>query len=75
MFVLNDITTKVRYYEQVEEISQYKDLLLATVTHDLKTPLIAVLNYNKLLKDELKFSQSEPYLEYLNIMESSSLLL
>lgn len=49
MFVMDDVTGKINYYRQIEEISHYKDLLLATVTHDLKTPLIAVISYNKMV--------------------------
>lgn len=75
MFVMSDITSKINYYKQIEEISQYKDLLLATVTHDLKTPLNAVISYNDMLQKEArqgKFTHTE---EYLKVIENNSILL
>lgn len=35
---MNDISEKIRL-KHMKELDQYKDRLLATVSHDLKTPL------------------------------------
>ena len=35
---MNDISEKIRL-KHLKELDQYKDRLLATVSHDLKTPL------------------------------------
>lgn len=38
MLIMNDISEKVRS-QHLKEVNTYKDRLLATVSHDLKTPL------------------------------------
>lgn len=38
LVIMNDISEKVRL-KHMKELDQYKDRLLATVSHDLKTPL------------------------------------
>lgn len=75
MFVMNDITDKINSMRQMEEISSYKDLLLATVTHDLKTPLIAVISYDQILQKEIRSNSTQHALEYLEIIENNSVLL
>lgn len=75
MFVLNDITDKIISMKQIEEISHYKDLLLATVTHDLKTPLIAIISYEKMLAKEIKHGSYNHAEEYISIIENNSILL
>lgn len=58
-------------------INQTKDIILATVTHDLKTPLNAVITYIRLLKqdDGIKQLPAPQINEYLQIAENNSILL
>jgi K+-sensing histidine kinase KdpD len=39
MLILNDTTDRVLRIKHLQELDNYKDNLLATVSHDLKTPL------------------------------------
>lgn len=75
MCVLNDITSEINQCKWLEEISQYKDLLLATVTHDLKAPLVSVIYYTKLLQNEISDKKEGNINEYLDIIECNSILL
>lgn len=75
MCVMSDITPELNYYKQIEEISQYKDLLLATVTHDLKTPLNSLMVYTKLLQSEFANVRSAQVTEYFSIIDSNAVLL
>jgi signal transduction histidine kinase len=43
MVMLNDVTLKKKYENELTRLSNYKDELLATVSHDLKTPLNGIL--------------------------------
>lgn len=52
-----------------------QDLLLATVTHDLKAPLVSVIYYTKLLQNEISDKKEGNINEYLDIIECNSILL
>lgn len=54
MCVLNEITDKIKQQTQLQELNQYKDLLLANVSHDLKTPLSAITSYSNLAIGKLQ---------------------
>lgn len=38
---MSDTTDKILHIAELKELNNYKDQLLATVSHDLKTPLNA----------------------------------
>ncbi len=42
LILMNDITQEVKL-KRLEIMAEYKDNLLATVTHDLKTPLNSIM--------------------------------
>lgn len=46
MLIFHNISDKIYFLEQLRRIDRYKDSLLATVTHDLKTPLNGIMSYN-----------------------------
>ena len=53
MVIVNDISKQMQL-KKAEAINEYKDNLLATVTHDLKTPLnsmMAMLESTKLMNN------------------------
>lgn len=60
-------------------MNQYKDDILASVTHDLKTPLNAIDCYVQVTQMELQASpevnQNEAVLENMKIIQKSSQLL
>lgn len=74
--VMRDVTRSQRYRNELEEAKQYAESLLksreqfmATVTHDLRSPLNTVIGYTDLLeRTELSRSQSH----YLNHLKKSS---
>jgi signal transduction histidine kinase len=52
MIMLNDVTLKKKYENELKRLSNYKDELLATVSHDLKTPLNGILTILEANKSE-----------------------
>ncbi len=50
--MLNDVTLKKKYENELTRLSNYKDELLATVSHDLKTPLNGILTILEANKSE-----------------------
>jgi signal transduction histidine kinase len=50
MIMLTDVTLKIKFQNELQRLNNYKDELLATVSHDLKTPLngiITILEANR----------------------------
>lgn len=42
LLILNDVSLKI-VNEKLREIERFKDKMLSTVTHDLKTPLNSII--------------------------------
>jgi signal transduction histidine kinase len=42
LLILNDVSLKI-INEKLREIERFKDKMLSTVTHDLKTPLNSII--------------------------------
>jgi PAS domain S-box-containing protein len=55
-----------------EEANQYKSQFLATVSHEVRTPLTSVMAYTDLLKMEVAGPLTEAQHRYLDTMRSSS---
>lgn len=74
--VVRDVTRSQRYRKELEEAKQYAESLLksreqfmATVTHDLRSPLNTIIGYTDLL-EKTKLSRSQ--FHYLNHLKKSS---
>ena len=74
--VMRDVTRSQRYRNELEKAKQYAESLLksreqfmATVTHDLRSPLNTVVGYTDLL-ERTKLSRSQSH--YLNHLKKSS---
>jgi signal transduction histidine kinase len=66
---------KTRLLEQVQEANRAKRDFLATISHELRTPLTALTGYEELLVDEVFGPLSEPQLNAVERMRSSTELL
>lgn len=78
--ILRDLTQAQNYRKQLETLNDEKEdllrsktMLLATVTHDLQTPLGSVIGFSDLLKKTEISSKQEQYLD--NIKHSSHYIL
>ena len=56
----------------LKKINDYKDKLLATVTHDLKTPLNSIITFSNLAKHKINNPEVEENID--NIITNSYLL-
>ena len=71
MIVLDNISQSIRN-ERIEKVHQYKDAVLASLSHNLKTPLNSILLYTSIHKKE---SKREKCKFVLNIVEKNIFLL
>ena len=53
MVVIRDITSGIKY-EKLKMHSKLADMLTATVSHDMRTPLNAIISISKYLITELE---------------------
>lgn len=74
--ILRDLTRQQKYRDKLEELNREntlllrsKTMLIATVTHDLQTPLSSILGFSDLLK---KTSLDPTQTQYVNNISSSS---
>jgi signal transduction histidine kinase len=68
LVLINDIS-KLLLAEKINSSQKYKDLMIATTSHELKTPLNSIINMLDLISDALKEEQD---IEYLEVAQSSS---
>lgn len=78
--ILRDLTINQKYRDQLEKLNSEKEdllrskmMLLATVTHDIQTPLGSVIGFSDLLKNTEINPKQKQYLE--NIKHSSNYIL
>lgn len=78
--ILRDLTQNQKYRQQLEALNDEKEdllrsktMLLATVTHDLQTPLGSVIGFSDLLKKTDISQKQEQYID--NIKHSSHYIL
>ncbi|MGD8782474.1 MAG: response regulator [Ignavibacteria bacterium] len=77
--VQTDITLKklqelelMRAKHEAEEMSKLKSYFLSNISHEMRTPLISILGFSEILKDEL---MNEKHINYINhIYESGTRL-
>ena len=72
MIILRDITDLVQK-EYNRSISKLSEIMVASTSHDMRTPLNTILNMHNLI--ELKVKNDPNILEWLKIARSSSNLL
>ncbi|ALM49744.1 hypothetical protein AMR72_13035 [Flavobacterium psychrophilum] len=78
--IIRDLTINQNYRKQLEilnheneELLRTKSMLMATVTHDLQTPLGSIIGFHDLLKDSETTPKQKQYLS--NIKESANYIL
>lgn len=78
--IINDITTSQNYRMQLEslnienqELLRSKTMLMATVTHDLQTPLGSIIGFSDLMDNSGMTGKQKQYLS--NIRESADYIL
>lgn len=59
--------------EQAEQASQFKDQFLSMMSHDLRTPLTAILGFTELLLDRRFGSLNEKQLRYMDNINKSGM--
>ena len=62
LILMSDISA-VKLVKKLQELDAYKDQLLATVSHDLRTPLNGMVGILELLKDKISDKSSMKYLK------------
>lgn len=79
-FIIRDISINQRHRRQLEilnqeneELLRTKSMLMATVTHDLQTPLGSIIGFHDLIKDSGVTTKQKQYLN--NINESANYIL
>jgi len=79
-FIIRDLTTNQNYRKQLEILNREnenllrsKSMLMATVTHDLQTPLGSIIGFHDLMKDSGITHQQGVYLG--NIRQSADYIL
>ncbi|TRW25384.1 response regulator [Flavobacterium zepuense] len=78
--IIRDLTSNQNYRKQLEslnleneELLRSKSMLMATVTHDLQTPLGSIIGFHNLIKDSGVTPKQNQYLA--NIKESANYIL
>ena len=71
LILLNDVSSKAKI-QNLKEINNYKDMLLATVSHDLRTPLGAIIGFLEILMEKII---DKKYLKYVSAAFKSSKIL
>jgi signal transduction histidine kinase/HPt (histidine-containing phosphotransfer) domain-containing protein len=78
--IIRDLSINQKYRKQLERLNQQneellrtKSMLMATVTHDLQTPLGSIIGFHDLIKDSGITGKQKQYLS--NIKESANYIL
>ena len=71
LVLLNDVSSKTKI-KNLREINHYKDLLLATVSHDLRSPLGAIIGFLEILSEKII---DQKLLKYISAAYKSSKIL
>jgi signal transduction histidine kinase len=76
MVVIRDITKGIKY-EKLKLHSQLADMLTATISHDMRTPLNAIISVSKNLITDLANSRTckKTWMKFLKIVFNSASLL
>ncbi|HUH25329.1 MAG TPA: ATP-binding protein, partial [Flavobacterium sp.] len=76
MIILRDVNKSMRYKKKLEELNmsmknlvQQKSFLMATISHDMVSPINSLMGFSALLKQHLKTDKPK---EYLNNIEKST---
>ncbi len=77
MINIRDVTKLVQY-EKLKVHSHLADMLTATISHDMRTPLNAIITVSKNISHDLQYDSSSirrSNEKYLSIITNSALLL
>jgi len=69
-----EINTKIQKLEHIKEVNRIKDSFLTVFTHELKTPLNAIINFSEYVSKHLAkedFAKKERLLEQIESIHSS----
>lgn len=58
---------------ELKELNSSKDRLFSILGHDLRSPLNTILGYNEIVKDKLQANKAKDALQFLSVIESSTL--
>lgn len=68
---INYMTQQLKNMKNREaQIEKEKDILIASVSHDLRTPLTSIIGYIKLLQE--KYKEEDEIKKYINIIDDKS---
>ena len=74
LFVQEDITEKkiaeqeiITAKEKAEASSRFKDILLANMSHEFRTPLITIIGYTEFLKEDLEDEEQSEMMMGINL--------
>lgn len=78
--ILRDLTERKqsedavkKYVKELEELNTHKESVLAILSHDLRSPLSAIIGTTKYLKDNFQKMKPEVMQEMLNLLYKSSI--
>ncbi len=78
--ILRDLTERKKaedsiknYIKELEELNTHKESVLAILSHDLRSPLTAIIGISKFLNDNFEKMKSEEVKEMLELLLKSSL--
>jgi signal transduction histidine kinase len=76
MVVIRDITSGIKY-EKLKLHSKLADMLTATISHDMRTPLNAIISISKYLINDLENRKTvkKTWDKFLKVIFNSSSLL
>jgi PAS domain S-box-containing protein len=70
--IIQEISEKVEYREQLQESNDTKDKFFSILAHDLKNPMAQLVSYSELLQNEAIKNKNEQISKYAEVISRSS---